>query len=189
VRNVKFNYECNAYNGYNYLGSWIEPIKSIPNNFLFRYDILYDSDAIFNRGVELELDSIGNYILNEERGFERLLPNSPRVFSVNNLNIIEKAKEKGLTISDTTTYFCFLTWESLKINEFYNGNYRYYLAVKYDEIKQIGEEENGRSRVTERFMVYIFNPWTGKYLETKKMKSVREWGKVSGFSTGLIPDK
>jgi hypothetical protein len=188
-KHVKFNYDCNAYYGYNYFGSWLEPLKGIPNNFLIRYDILYDSTALFNRGIELELDSVGNYIPDEENGFEKLSSDSPRVFSINKFNLIEKAKENGLSISDTTTYFCFLTWESLKKTEFYNGQYKYYVAVKVAELKDMNEEEEGRSRITEKFMVYVFNPWTGEYLETKKMKSVREWEKLSGFSTGLIPDE
>jgi len=37
-------------------------------------------------------------------------------------------------------------------------------------------------------MVYVFNPWTGDFIEKKKMKSVREWEEGHGLSTGLIPD-
>jgi hypothetical protein len=200
-KHVKFNYECNAYYGQyktystgtfwinDYLGSWIEPLKGKPNTFMFRYDILYDSGELFSRGIELELDSIGNYIPNEDKGFEKLLDNSPRVFSVNKFNIIEKAKENGLELSDTATYFCFLTWESFKKPDFYNGQYKYYIAVKSGEKKEISELENGRSRITEKFTVYEFNPWTSEYLNTKKMKAVREWEKLSGSSTGLIPDE
>jgi hypothetical protein len=95
-KHVKFNYECNAYYGYHYLGSWIEPLKGIPNNFLIRYDLLYDSIALFSRGIELRLDSVGNYVADEENGFEKLSSDSQRVFSVNKFNIIEKAKKMDL---------------------------------------------------------------------------------------------
>jgi hypothetical protein len=200
-KHVKFNYECNAYLGHNetystgtfwindYLGSWTEPLKGKPNTFMFRYDIQYDSGELFSRGIELELDSIGNYIPDEDKGFERLSDNSPKVISVDKTNILQTIRKNGFEISDTATFFCFLTWESFKKNEFFNGQYKYYVAVKIDEIKEINENENGRSRVTEKFKVYSFNPWTGEYIETKKMKSVREWEKLSGFSTGLMPDE
>ena len=37
-------------------------------------------------------------------------------------------------------------------------------------------------------MVYVFNPWTGAFVEKNKMKAIREWEKLSGSSSGLIPD-
>ncbi|UZR99759.1 hypothetical protein [Chondrinema litorale] len=40
-----------------------------------------------------------------------------------------------------------------------------------------------------KFDVYIFNPWSGEFIEKKKMKSIREWERRSGSATGLILDE
>ena len=56
-----------------------------------------------------------------------------------------------------------------------------------DQIDEIKKE--GRSRITYKFNVYSFNPWTGEFLETKKMKQIKEWGKDSGFTSDLLPDE
>lgn len=45
-----------------------------------------------------------------------------------------------------------------------------------------------RSSVTDRFDVYVFDPWTGSFIGKKKMQAVRSWEERSGNSTGLVPD-
>ena len=58
--------------------------------------------------------------------------------------------------------------------------------IKTGEIKNI--VLNGRSSVVDKFDVYAFNPWTGDFIEKKKMKSVSSWEERSGSSTVLIDD-
>ena len=55
-----------------------------------------------------------------------------------------------------------------------------------EEVKDI--KEKGRSSVVYKFNVYSFNPWTGEFVEMKKMKNIHSWEEHSGNWTGLIPD-
>jgi len=66
------------------------------------------------------------------------------------------------------------------------ATFRYYII----ELTSITKYKKGKSRkgIVYRFDVYSFNPWTGEFIEKKRMKSIQEWGKVSGFRTGLLPD-
>lgn len=204
-KHIIFDFDCYAYKKYktkyswnndstwtkDYLGSWTEPMESKPNSFLLRYEVrLNPADE---KSIELGicLDENGNYVpsdddMSNNYGFERVSDKN-KEFIINKTTAIEVAREKGLTETDYTKISEFLFWENFKNQTFYNGCFRYYIAVlqKQEEYKK-GEERQG---VINRYQVYIFNPWTGEFVEKKRMKSVREWGKVSGYSTGLLNDK
>ena len=100
---------------------------------------------------------------------------------------IKQAKQFGLTENDTTKAVGILRWESFKKPELINGQFRFYVSIKTKTIENI--VPNGCSSRMTKFEVYCFNPWTGKFIEMKKMKSIYSWEKMSGSSTGLIPDQ
>ena len=77
-------------------------------------------------------------------------------------------------------------WESTEPENIYSGRFRYYILIWTKSIKELHPE--GRSRETSKYDAYIFNPWTGEFLEKRKMKNIREWEKYSGGSYGLMPD-
>ena len=93
-----------------------------------------------------------------------------------------------MTENDTTKALTFLTWKYNKEpkKEIYNGHIIYSVAFNTETI--LHKPINGRSRVEYKFEVYNFNPWTGQFIDKQKMKSFREWEKISGMSTGLLPD-
>jgi len=199
---VRFEYESYAYNRHktkvgddslwthDYLGSWTEAIKSRPNSFKFRYQVrLHKTDE---DGIELgmDLDSLGNYVPSTDDfwnnyGFEEVIGTSP-TFQIDMDKATEIAKLHGLAISDTSTISEFIFWENFKNQSFFNGQYRYYITdlTSRSEYKQ-GKDRQG---VIYRYDVYSFNPWTGDFVEKKRMKSVHEWGQSSGHRTGLLPD-
>lgn len=171
-------------------GSWTDNLRSKPNKFLFRYNVRLDQNHFYEDMIEFEINSDGKYIPNQYEqiyGFEKPIENVKREFNLNYNDAIEKAKKLGLTETDSIKAFAFLKWEGYGKPELYNGNFRFYVIIKTKTIKDI--RPNGRSSVTEKFDVYSFNPWTGDFIEKKRMRSINSWEKYSGNSTGLIEDK
>lgn len=191
-KHIVFNFDCYAYNkDEDYLGSWTEPMTSKPNSFLLRYEVrLHQSDEDF---IELGicLDSNGKYIpsaddMSNNYGFEQVKTQN-RNFTIDKTKAIELAKKVGLTESDKTKINEFLFWESFKKQKYFNGQFRYYIT-ELTEIQEYKVSQN-RQGIVYRYTVYVFNPWTGQFVEKKKMKTIKEWEELSGSSTGLIPDK
>ncbi|MGI8892910.1 MAG: hypothetical protein ACR2GN_05560 [Bacteroidia bacterium] len=203
-KHVRFEYDCYAYNHYktkfgccedsmwthDYLGSWTEPIKAKPNSFKFRYQVrLHATDEM---GIELgmDLDSLSNYVPTSDDfwnnyGFE-LVKTQNREFALSKTKAVEIAKNNGLSESDSNKIDEFLFWENFKKQQYYNGQFRYYITELVGQVEyQVSKERQGMSY---KYMVYVFNPWTGEFIEKKKMKANREWKNGHGLSTGLIPD-
>jgi len=184
---VRFNFNCYAYDKDGYVGSWTEPMKRIPTEFLFRYQVRLKNSDWQSEMIGIKLDKNGNYIPSHDRfnnnGFEKLNSEN-RTFEIDKTKAISIAKEHGLKEENISE---FLKWERFNKATFYDGQFKYYIAELTDQINEIKKE--GRSRITYKFNVYSFNPWTGEFLEKKKMKQIKEWGKVSGFTSDLLPDE
>jgi hypothetical protein len=203
-KHIVFNFDCYAYNNHktkydwcedsvwteDYLGSWTEPIESEPNSFLFRYEVrLNATDENF---VELGicLDDKGNYVASGDDfwnnyGFE-FIKQENKEFVLDKTKAIAVAKQSGLAELDSNKIAEFLFWENFEKQQYYNGQFRYYITELIEQ--EYYQKCEGRQGVKFKYMVYVFNPWTGEFIEKKKMKSIREWGGFSGLSTGLLPD-
>ncbi len=188
-KHVRFNFNCYTYDEGGYVGSWTEPIERKPTKFLFKYQVKLNTSEWFNEMIGIELNENGEYIPNEgfwnNYGFEKVNSDS-KTFQIDKNKAVEIAKTKGLQTNDLSKVSEFLTWEKFKKPEFYNGQFRYYIT----ELTSKTEYTEGADRkgIIFRFNVYSFNPWTGEFIEKKKMKSRNEWGTQSGHSTGLMPD-
>jgi len=202
-KHVVFEFDCDAYNQYktkfggfkdsmwtkDYLGSWTEPMKSKPNYFLLNYEVrLNPTDKDF---IELGVcfDDKGNYVASDDvwnnYGFE-LIKQENKNFVLDKTKAIAIAKKNGLVLSDSSKIDEFLFWENFKNQQYYNGQFRYYISdLVGQETYQISKERQG---IKYKYMVYIFNPWTGEFVEKKKMKYIKEWENENGFSTGLRLD-
>ena len=184
---VRFNFNCYAYDNDGYVGSWTEPMKRKPTEFLFRYQVRLKNSDWQSEMIGISLDENGNYIPSHDRfnnnGFEKLNSEN-RTFEIDKTKAISIAKEHGLKGKNISE---FLKWERFNKASFYDGQFKYYIAELIDQVDEIKKE--GRSRITYKFNVYSFNPWTGKFLGKKKMKQIKEWGKNSGFTSDLLPDE
>lgn len=189
-KHVRFDFNCYAYDENGYVGSWTEPIERKPTKFLFRYQVKLNTSEWYDEMIGIELDENGEYILNEgfwnNYGFEKVNSNS-KTFKIDKNKAVEIAKLKGLQTNDLSKVAEFLKWEKFKKPEFYNGQFKYYITEFTDEIKDIKTE--GRSRITYKYNVYSFDPWTGEFIEKRKMKRIKEWEKNSGFTSDLLPDE
>lgn len=187
---VRFEFNCYAYDEDGYVGSWTEPIKRRPTEFLFRYSVKIGETDWYPEMIGIKLDSLGNYVPSlDDRwnryGFEDVKGNK-KTFNIDKADASKIATKHGLVISDTTEISEFLTWENFQNQTFYNGRFRYYITELTSKTQYTEDDE--RQGIIYRFNVYSFNPWTGEFIEMKKMKSRKEWGKHSGHTTGLIPD-
>lgn len=200
---VRFDFDCYAYHGHwitlgdgekywskDYLGSWIEPMKSKPNTFKFRYSVKIGNTEWYPEMIGIDLDSLGNYVPSSDDRWNRYgfedVKGDKRTFNIDKSEASKIAINHGLVISDTTQTSEFLTWENFQNQTFYNGRFRYYITELTNKTRYTeGDERQG---IIYRYNVYSFNPWTGEFIEMKKMKSREEWGKDSGHRTGLIPD-
>ena len=186
-RHVRFDFNCSAYDKEGYVGSWTEPMKRKPTEFLFRYQVRLKNSNWQSSMIGISLSEKGNYIPSHDRfnnnGFEKLNSKN-RTFEIDKTKAISIARAKGLKGENVSE---FLKWERFNKATFYNGQFKYYITELVDQIDEIKIE--GRSRITYKFEVYSFNPWTSEFLEKKKMKQIKEWGKVSGFTSELLPDE
>jgi hypothetical protein len=157
--------------------------------FLFRYDVKLDKSHKYEELIEFELDSKGNFIpdvYEEIYGFENVPDNLKGCFRLTLKEAINKAKQLGLKEDKKTKASGVLWWENFKKPELINGQFRFYVTIKTKTIEKIIPK--GRSSITTKFEVYSFNPWTGDFIEKKKMKSIYSWEVGIGSQTGLIPD-
>jgi hypothetical protein len=152
-------------------------------------DGLYPSDKKF---IELGVcfDENGNYVASSDDtwnnyGFELVKPGN-KEFILDKTKAIATARQNGLIESDSTKIDEFLFWENFKKQQYYNGRFRYYITeLVGQENYQVSKERQGTKY---KYIVYVFNPWTGEFVEKKRMKSIREWENGHGLSTGLQPD-
>jgi hypothetical protein len=203
-KHIVFNFDCYAYNKYktkfgccedsmwteDYLGSWTEPMTSKPNSFLFRYEVRLNPTDEKSIELGICLDEKGNYVPSEDDmtnnyGFEEI-KNQRKNFIIDKTKAIETARKVGLKETITSKIDEFLFWENFRKQKYYNGQFRYYIAELVEQ-KEYKKSEQ-RQGIVYRYMVYVFNPWTGEFIEKKKMKAIREWEELSGSSTGLLPD-
>ncbi len=170
-------------------GNWVDKFKKKPTKFLFRYDVNIDKSNRYNDLIEFELDANGNFIPNEYEeifGFENVPDSLKGGFKLTFEEAMNQSKQLGLTENDTTKAVGVLRWENLKKPALINGQFRFYIIIKTETVENVAQ--NGRSSRITKYEVYSFNPWIGKFVEKKKMKSIYSWEKMSGSSTGLMPD-
>ena len=179
------------YNGNGAGATWYDYQEWKPREFLISYSIKLSEEEIYDEQIKVHLDSLANVVFpfdnyEDIKGFEKL--EKANGFVLTKEKAIEKAKLFGLTESDTIKAFTFLTWKynNEPKKEIYNGHFIYCVGFNIQTI--LHKPMKGRNRIEYKFDVYNFNPWTGEFIDKQKMKSFREWGKVSGMTTRLLPD-
>ncbi len=187
---TRFNFNSSAHDEEGYVGSWTEPMKRKPTKFIFKYNVRIDSNIWYENMIGIELNENGEYVQNNgiwsNFGFENVsVPE--KTFKLKTAIALETAKQNGLPNADTNKVSMFLRWEKISEKDFFCGRFKYYITELIDTIKDI--KENARSRVTYKYNVYTFNPWTGDFIEKKRMKRIKEWEKHSGFTSDFMPDE
>lgn len=170
-------------------GIWTDKFKEKPTRFSFSYNIQLDSIHRYDELIHFELDEKGRLVPNPEAegyGFENVPSYLKGQFKITYENAIEKSKELGLVEDDTTKAIGILRWEDFKKEKIFSGQFRFYVMIQTKIIEILIPK--GRSSRTIKYDIYSFNPWTGEFVEKKKMKSIYSWESMSGSGSGLIPD-
>lgn len=191
THNVVWNVRSSAIYNEAIGGDWTDFFGLKPTKFLFRYDVKLDREHVYPELIEFALDAQGNFIADDYEeiyGFEPLLTFPMKGFDLLYRNALETARNISKAKGPLSTGF--LKWEKVKspflyTYGLYTGQFRFYVPLKTGVQKDL--HPKGRSRVTEYYDVYSFNPWTGAFTGTQQMESVHEWEERSGFSSGLRP--
>ena len=174
---------------------WTEFLTEEPTKFSFCYKVNLDSQNSYNSYIYFDLDNNGNFLPNilgrgfffSGSGFENLPDSIKGSFKLNYNEALIEAKKLGLIETDSTKAYGQIFWEDFRKSNIFNGQFRFYITIETKTIENLNP--NGRSYKTTKYDVYSFSPWTGKFIEIKKMKVKKWWEKErSGFSL-LEPDK
>lgn len=168
--------------------NWIGRLKQKPYIFLLRYSVRLEG-KVYPDLVEFEIDSSGNVLENEVEkvyGFEKIPAQWPRIFTLTVDNALSIARQRGLADTPSLKTTSFLSWQKNSSNVMCSGQFLFYVCQLTNSLDQ--RQTEGRSRIIDKFVVYIFNPWTGEFIEQKKMKTIRSWDQRSASSTGMLPD-
>jgi hypothetical protein len=116
-------------------------MKSKPNSFLLRYEVRLNPTDEKSIELGICLDKNGNYVPSSDDtwnnyGFELINAENKR-FVLNKSKAIEIAKSNGLTETDSKKIDEFLFWENFKMQQFYNGQFRYYITELVDKVEFI----------------------------------------------------
>ncbi|HMK27657.1 MAG TPA: hypothetical protein VK483_16615 [Chitinophagaceae bacterium] len=170
--------------------NWTEPTSVKPTKFLLRYDIVYDKLHIYEEMIEFEINSEGNFIIESNgdiKGFEK--PGIP-VYKLSIKEAIQKAKAEGMKETDSIKPEAFLFWEPAQTEKpaVQNGSFKFYIT-EFINNEKTDFSKPGHYLITNHYNVYIFSPWTGKFLEKRKMKIINRWEGSHGGSSGLIAEE
>lgn len=187
IWNVQASYIHTSVTG----GNWTDFLGGEPIEFLFRYDVKLDKKHVYPELIEFTLDAKGNFVADdyeEVYGFEQVLTFPMNGFGLTYKRALEIAQKKSGLKGALSNGF--LEWEKVKPPFLYSyglftGQFRFCVPIKTGTRKDL--HPKGRSRVTEYYDVYTFNPWTGILIGMQQMESVHEWEERSGFSSGLRP--
>lgn len=174
---------------------WTERLKEPPTKFSFCYKVKLDSQNNYNSYIYFDLDNNGIFISNLQgggmffsgSGFENIPDSLKGSFKLNYDKALTEAKKIGLIETDSTKAFGQLFWEDFRKSSIYNGQFRFYILINTKTIENLNP--NGRSTKTSKYDVYSFSPWTGNFIEIKKMKTKHWWEKDRSGFTLLEPDK
>jgi YD repeat-containing protein len=171
-------------------GNWTDSFTAPPTRFLFRYDVRLDAQHVYPEMLQFELDAQGRLLppsLEPPLSPTRRRPQLPSRFRLRYATALQLVQRLSHVRNVPLTGF--LQWEGLpRLQEasLYTGHLRFYVPVLTSSEKDLHPQ--GRSERIDHFTVYVFDPWTGTLLATRKMKSVHGWEARSGSSTGLLPE-
>lgn len=171
--------------------NWCERMTSKATRFLIRYDIKLSDEDYYKEMIEFSLDNNGKIVFpfnlqTDVKGFQKVESTSPEFLSEQ--SAVNKLLDLGILKENKGPDFESIIWkyDNDKQDKIYNGHFEYSILYKTDYVEEVIGKRN---RQTTKLISYNFNFWTGEYLGSSKMKSIYEYGKNSGFSTGLIEDK
>lgn len=161
-----------------------------PTRFLLQYAIRLANDEIYDELISVQLDSTGQLYFpfgkyDDIKGFEKVSQTKGMVMT--KASAIQAAAAQGMNTNGDHQPSTALSWayaDSQKA-EMYNGHFYYSVAMYTGSLRSTAPTRG--TKVEQRFDVYIFNPWTGAFVEKKKMKAYEKPNRRGVLATELLP--
>ncbi len=191
VWSVGGSYLCNEKE----MKRWTELPNNEPTGFLFCYQVNFEGTHGYSNDIYFKLDKDGNFLpdhkvygfFNPGYGFESIPENLKGSFRLKYADALSKAKSLGLKETDSVKAYGRLYWEEFKKGDIINGQYRLYIIMQ--TATKRNEHPDGHYFSVTKYDVYSFSPWSGDFVEIKKMKTTASGGGERRSFTDLIPDK
>lgn len=179
------------YDGKTKGSGWVDYEVWAPKRYLVNYAIRISDTEFYNEQIDVQLDSTGRLFFpfgkfDDIKGFERMPAGS--AFVITKPTAIEEAVSLGLLESEDKKAFTYMSWKYIEPNQLeqYNGKFVYNVAINTRMLTVSAPNRRGRSEY--KFDVYVFNPWTGEFIEKQKMKSHSGMEKGNWDVKDLQPD-
>lgn len=92
-------------------------------------------------------------------------------FEISESDLLLIAANKGLDIQDTSHISIYLSWiYNYDKQEIINNGYWQLYVLENTKIRRKKNRKYFEYSVTKYYNLYIFNPWTGNYIEKKKLQ-------------------
>ncbi len=167
-----------------WLGSWREPIKEIPNKFELDYYIKLDKDDIYDEGctLEIKLDSLGNLIDEKNEfyiGFNELKNNENEIFSLTYDKALKICSQNGLdTSKDFQSEMKYISSRTEPlVGEFL-------FEIKQEISKETKGNYSEYCTIETKYCIWRINPWTSELIDKKKYLQIDYFNKGYGGSYG-----
>ncbi|ACU62780.1 hypothetical protein [Chitinophaga pinensis] len=155
---------------------WTAPFKQQPNDYILEYHIKIDGQK-FPARIGFTFNKAGEPVKEDTYGLEQLPEHTHAHFQLTFKQALKEAVRQGFPESDTIKADGVLTWESPAETGKTSGAFVYYITVPQEEMKAIPGDHRGWYIYT----LYVFNPWTGEFIEKKEMKAGDDWDHVKDF--------
>ena len=153
------------------LGDWTEPVKEKPLGYKMQYDVRFDGRNYLWL-IQFALDSNGKLIPDRyTSGFEKLPGSSPQVFTLTHKDALIKAEQNGLVKTDSSEIEGLLRFDFFNRSELFSGQFQYYITQRLRSKRTDGSDKDTYI-ITNYYFVWIFNPWTGEFINHKEMKRI-----------------
>ena len=161
-----------------------------PTRFMIRYAIRLADDETYDDLISVQLDSTGQLYFpfgkyDDIKGFEKVSQAKGMIMTKS--KAIEAAVAQGMTTNGDHQPATALTWAYTDTPqaEMYNGHFYYSVAMYTGSLRSTAPTRG--TKVEQRFDVYLFNPWTGAFVEKKKMKAYEKPNRRGVLATDLMP--
>ncbi len=170
VKNAVWNVFQSSMFHNNKYANWVEgDLSRKPKKFMFHYDVRLEGELYYDM-IEFNLNAAGNFTTKRyltRPGFEDVPENLKGAFRISFKDAVDKARQLGLQENDPKKISAMVWREEKGKPALIHGSLRYYLLVVRGVIEHL---DTFGSTITTRYDVYSFNPWSGDFIEKKKMK-------------------
>ena len=183
--NVVFRFQGGTYLNGKYLGSWIEPIKSSPDEYYLNYTIKLGNRDYYDRMLQIKLDSTGKPKFEPDKfqvQFNEIVVSKMNKFVITSGLAIELCKQNPIKKS-SLEYETNLRFGWRKLAE-YPAQFYYEVSQLYDEVKNGDCKPN--CEIVKYYNLWRFNPWTTELIFIKPMKTITRFSKGCGYTGNYL---